>query len=200
MKARPISVTVAFTAMRISVWSSSASTLPNRKCNRSILVPRTEMMVTPTASEIRKNTASDASSFNSVARETRPASSATTKPATSPPKVIAKRLSPEIRKPMAAPGRTACAMASPTSDIRRSIRNTPMGPAPSASANTPTSARRMNSNSMNGEMKRSYMAISCRACRCPFVEGLAHTPRFQHIVRGQNRSGLTPRDLLARQQ
>ena len=66
MKASPISVTVALTAIRIRVWSSSASTEPNRKCSRSILVPRTEMMVTPTASEIRKNTASEASSFNSV--------------------------------------------------------------------------------------------------------------------------------------
>ena len=120
-----------------------------------MLVPRTDTMVTPTASEIRKNTASEASSFNSVERATRPAPSATTKPAISPPEVMAKRLRPEIRKPIAAPGSTACAIASPTSLMRRSIRNTPIGPAPSASANTPTSARRMNSNSANGAMRMS---------------------------------------------
>src|SRR5439155_725895 len=52
--------------------------------------------------------------------------------------------------PTAAPGRIACAMASPTRLMRRSIRNTPSGPPDSASASTPTSARRMNSNSVNG--------------------------------------------------
>lgn len=35
------------------------------------------------------------------------------------------------------------------------IRNTPTGPAPSASANAPTSARRMKANSTKGEMSAS---------------------------------------------
>jgi hypothetical protein len=49
----------------------------------------------------------------------------------------------------------ACAMASPIRLIRRSIRNTPIGPAPIANANAPTSARRMKSNSMNGAIRMS---------------------------------------------
>ena len=87
-------------------------------------------MVTPSASEIRKNAASEASSFSSVARATTPAPSATTKPAISPPAVMANSERPETRKPIAAPGRIACAIASPTRLMRRSIRNTPIGPAP----------------------------------------------------------------------
>ena len=77
------------------------------------------------------------------------------KPAIKPPNVIANRLSPEIRKPIAAPGRIACAMASPTRLIRRSIRNTPIGAPPSASAITAASARRMNSNSVKGAISAS---------------------------------------------
>ena len=46
-------------------------------------------------------------------------------------------------------------MASPIRLMRRSIRNTPIGAAPNASAKVPTSARRMNSNSTNGAMKAS---------------------------------------------
>ena len=112
-------------------------------------------MVTPTASEMRKNAASEASSFSSVVRATTPAPSAMTNPAISPPAVMANSERPESRKPIAAPGRIACAMASPTRLMRRSIRNTPTGAAPSASANVPTSARRMNSNSANGAMSVS---------------------------------------------
>ena len=70
---QPDSVTVALTAIRSSVWSSSASTVPNRKCSRSMLVPFTETMVTPSASEMMKNAASEASSFSSVERATSPA-------------------------------------------------------------------------------------------------------------------------------
>ena len=70
---------------------------------------------------------------------------------------MANRLSPDTRKPTAAPGRMACAMASPTRLMRRSIRNTPIGPAPSANASTPASARRMNSNSANGAIRNSYI-------------------------------------------
>src|SRR5262245_65174866 len=74
---------------------------------------------------------------------------------------MANRLSPESRNPIAAPGRMACAMASPTSDIRRSIRNTPIGQAPSASANAPASARRMNSNSVKGAIKIWLSVDTC---------------------------------------
>ena len=55
-------------------------------------------MVTPTASEMRKNAASEASSFNSVARATTPAPSAITKPAISPPAVMANSESPETQE------------------------------------------------------------------------------------------------------
>jgi len=99
--------------------------------------------------------ASEASSFSSVVRATTPARIATANPAIRPPVVIANRLSPDSRKPTAAPGRMACAMASPTRLIRRSIRNTPIGAPPSASAITAASARRMNSNSVKGVINAS---------------------------------------------
>ena len=120
-----------------------------------MLVPLSDTMVTPTASEMRKNAASEASSFSSVTRAMTPAPTAITKPAISPPAVMANSERPETRKPIAAPGRIACAIASPTRLMRRSIRNTPTGPAPSASASVPTSARRMKANSTKGEMSVS---------------------------------------------
>ena len=49
-----------------------------------MLVPLTETMVTPSASEMRKNAASEASSLSSVERAIRPAPSAMTKPAIRP--------------------------------------------------------------------------------------------------------------------
>ena len=73
--------------------------------------------------------------------------------AASPPAVMANRLRPERRKPIAAPSRIACAIASPTRLMRRSIRNTPIGPAPNANASAPTSARRMKANSTKGAMR-----------------------------------------------
>ena len=88
-------------------------------------------------------------------RATTPARIATAKPAIKPPVVIANRLRPDSRKPIAAPGRIACAIASPTRLIRRSIRNTPIGAPPSASAITAASARRMNSNSVKGAINAS---------------------------------------------
>jgi len=115
--------------------------------------PRSDTRVTPSASEIRKKAASEASSLSSVVRATRPASSATANPAINPPAVMADRLSPAIRKPAAAPGRIACDMASPIRLMRRSMRKTPTGPAPSASAHVPTRARRMNSKSAKGAMR-----------------------------------------------
>jgi hypothetical protein len=39
--------------MRIKVGLSSASTVPKRTCRRSMFVPFTETMVTPSASETR---------------------------------------------------------------------------------------------------------------------------------------------------
>ena len=47
---------------------------------RSTLLPFTETMVTPSASETRKNAASEASSFNGVARAIRPAPTRDQKP------------------------------------------------------------------------------------------------------------------------
>ncbi|MGY4340789.1 hypothetical protein ACVWW3_005695 [Bradyrhizobium sp. LM2.9] len=46
-------------------------------------------------------------------------------------------------------------MASPTRLIRRSIRNTPIGAPANDSAMTAASARRMNSNSVNGPISAS---------------------------------------------
>src|SRR5262245_36883863 len=159
-------------------------------------------MVTPTASDTRKNAASEASSFSSVVRATSPASSATTRPAIRPPAVIANRLRPANRNPTAAPGRIACAIASPIRLMRRSIRNTPTGPAPNASANAPTSARRMNSYSTNGPIRRSYMKAtpSGRALDGLVVERLAHAACLEQVLRRQDLAGLAPSHRLARQQ
>ena len=153
ISARITSDTEVMPTMSRSAGSSTASTEPNRKCMRSTLLPFTETMVTPSASATRKNAASEASSFNGVARAIRPAPTAIRNPAIMPPPAIANRLKPAMRKPIAAPGRMACAMASPIRLMRRSIRKTPTGGAPSASAKLPASARRMNSNSANGAMK-----------------------------------------------
>src|SRR5262245_13889492 len=142
-------------------------------------------------------------------RATSPVNSATTQPAISPPAVMANRLRPENRKPMAAPGRIACAMASPTRLMRRSIRNTPIGPAPSASAITPASARRMNSKSENGAMNSSYITEcldgSGRRLRLGtldrmLVEGLTHAARDQEIVWREDLPRVPPRHRLAREQ
>ena len=69
-----------------SAGSSIASTEPNRKCSRSTLLPLTDTMVTPSASEIRKNAASEASSLSNVARAIRPAPKAIRRPAIRPPR------------------------------------------------------------------------------------------------------------------
>ena len=73
ISARTISETLVMPTISSSVGSSTASTEPNRKCSRSTLVPLTETMVTPSASEIRKNAASEASSLSCVERAIRPA-------------------------------------------------------------------------------------------------------------------------------
>jgi hypothetical protein len=51
--------------------------------------------------------------------------------------------SPASRKPAAAPGSTACAIASPTRLMRRSTSRQPSGALPTLSASVATSARRM---------------------------------------------------------
>src|SRR4051794_21699116 len=138
-------------------------------------------------------------------RATSPVSSATTQPAISPPAVMAKRLRPANIKPIAAPGRIACAMASPTRLIRRSIRNTPSGPAPSASAVVPASARRMNSNSKKGAIRALYMNMLRRRLRRRtfiglFIERFTHPPRPQQIFRRQDLLGFAPGYRFAREQ
>ena len=126
------------------------STEPNRKCTKSSLLPLSETMVTPSASEIRKNAASEASSCNVVARAIRPAPMVMRNPAIRPPPAMARTLMPASRKPMATPGRIACDSASPIRLMRRSIRNTPIGAALNDSAKVAASARRMKSCSANG--------------------------------------------------
>ena len=123
-------------------------------------MPLSETIVTPSASEITNSAASEASSFNCVEREISPAPMAMRNPAMRPAPAIAGKLKPASKKPIAAPGRMACAMASPIRLMRRSIRKTPIGGAPKASANVPTSARRINSKSANGAIRLSYSIAS----------------------------------------
>ena len=112
-------------------------------------------MVTPSANEIRKNAASEASSFNVVARAIRPAPMVMRNPAIRPPPAMAKTLMPASRKPIATPGKIACDSASPIRLMRRSIRNTPIGAALNDSAKIAASARRMKSCSANGAIRMS---------------------------------------------
>ena len=118
-------------------------------------MPLSETMVTPSASEMRKNAASEASSFSSVARATSPAPTAMTKPAIRPPAVIGEQAEPGEQEADRRAGQDGMRHGVADRLMRRSIRNTPTGPAPSASASVPTSARRMKSNSANGAMRRS---------------------------------------------
>jgi hypothetical protein len=97
----------------------------------------------------------DVRSLERVLRVTSPARMTTSEPAARPPSVIAPSDRPDTRKPIAAPGKIACAIASPKRLMRRSIMKTPTGPAPSDSAIDPTSARRMKSNSANGAISAS---------------------------------------------
>ena len=131
------------------------STEPNRKCIKSSLLPLSETMVTPSASEIRKNAASEASSFSVVARAIRPAPMVMRNPAIRPPPAMAKTLMPASRKPIATPGKIACDSASPIRLMRRSIKNTPIGAALNDSAKVAASARRMKSCSANGAIRVS---------------------------------------------
>ena len=53
MMASVAMVRVAIAAIRISAVSSSASTVPNRTCKRSMLLPFIDTISTPSASETR---------------------------------------------------------------------------------------------------------------------------------------------------
>ena len=59
--------------MRITTATLMFGTSPNKKWTRSSLLPRAATMMVPTATEMRKNDAKDASSLSSVVRATRPA-------------------------------------------------------------------------------------------------------------------------------
>ena len=78
-------------------------------------------------------------------------------PAISPPTVIAPSERPATRKPTAAPGRIAHAIASPVRLMRRSIRKTPTGVAPTETAMHPISARRMKPKSAKGWTRSSHI-------------------------------------------
>ena len=112
--------------------------------------PCVETISTPSASEARYEPAKVASSRKLVARLTSPDRRATASPATRPPRPIAQSDSPAIRKPTAAPGKTAWLRASPMRLMRRSMRRTPIGPDPMLSARQATSARRMKPYSTKG--------------------------------------------------
>ena len=95
---------------------------------RSTVLPLTDTMVTPSANEMRKNAASEASSRKVVAPRDQAGADGDEKswPARPPP-AIANTLKPAIRNPIATPGKIACDSASPIRLMRRSIKNTPIG-------------------------------------------------------------------------
>ncbi len=76
-------------ATRIKAASSTARMVPKSTWMRSMLLPRKETMRTPEASEIKYKAAKLASSRSVVRRVTAPASRATARPATNPPRVMA---------------------------------------------------------------------------------------------------------------
>ena len=156
ISASTISETLVMPTISSSVGSSTASTEPNRKCSRSTLVPLTETMVTPSASEIRKNAASEASSFSSVARAIRPAPTRDDEAgdqaaAGHREQAQARRPGSRSRRPAGwrAPWRRRSGSCAAASGTRRSA------PRRAPARSVPTSARRMNSKSANGAMKRS---------------------------------------------
>ena len=153
--------------------SSSARTVPNRTCSRSTFEPCSETISHAERERdqvegrkrgilTQRGEPGDERRRAGRRRGPRPA-----RRASSP---ASER--PATRKPTAAPGRIACAMASPVSDMRRSIRNTPIGPAPSASVTEPTSARRMNSNSAKGAIS-SVVEHHGPAVRPPLAQAAA---------------------------
>src|SRR5690606_21226744 len=142
-----------------SAASSSPSTVPNRTLIRSMFDPRNDTSNTPKPKDTRQNAAKLASSRCGVNRDTNPANIATKRPVTTPPNAIAPKCKPAVKKPTATPGKIACAMASPIRLMRRNTSNTPSGPAASANASEPASARRINPYSMNGKNSHSMTPI-----------------------------------------
>ena len=141
------------------------------------------------------------------ARRGRPAT-ATTKPATRPPRVIAGSDSPATRKPTAAPGRIACAMASPVRLMRRSIRNTPTGAA--AERERDRADQRAPHELELGEGRDEEVVASSTSCRAaarhrrrrrrrcarrPHAASYASTMRraLQEVLGGQHLGGRRPR-------
>ena len=128
---------------------------------------------------------------------------ATTKPAIRPPPAMANRLRPATRKPMAAPGRMACAMASPIRLMRRSIRNTPIGAG--AERQRKGADQRAAHELEVGERSDEDVVEHRRLRRHHagfrlLVERLAHPPRLQHVLRRQHVGGRAPGHRLAREQ
>src|SRR5690625_4579442 len=95
-----------------------------------------------------------------VMRAIQPENSATSKPVTTPPSIMAGKDSPATKKPTATPGKIAWDKASPIRLRRRKIRNTPKGPAASDKAKVAANARRIKPKSLNGANKISHSAIT----------------------------------------
>ncbi len=161
-------------------------------------------MTTPSASDTRRNTASEASSCSLVVRLTKPAASAMIRPATRPPSVMAKTSRPAARNPIATPGRMACAMASPTRLIRRSIRNTPIGPALNASARIAASVCRTEGSASGSSKKLDSMGLKplrARRMSAAWSSKASHIRRDLFMFSAVSTScGRAPGDRLAREQ
>ncbi|OIQ67610.1 hypothetical protein GALL_508090 [mine drainage metagenome] len=147
------SVTLATPAIPNSAASSTASTLPNRICVRSRLCC-VEISATPAASASRYMPASWLSSRPPVRRASHPATTATAKPATTPPSPMAQTDRPAAMAPTAIPGRTPCCKTSLMRLMRRSTRKTPSGGAETDKARHPAKARRIKP-SANGSRRKS---------------------------------------------
>ena len=115
---------------------------------------------------------------------------------------MAIRLRPESRNPIAAPGRIACAIASPARLIRRNIMNTPIGAPPSASANSAGERAAHEFELDEGRDQRVIYKVHHAARGMigvagagggAVVERLAHPPRLAQIVVGQRSLRSAPR-------
>ena len=117
-----------------------------------------------------------------------------------------EQIEPETRKPIAAPGRMACAMASPTRLMRRSIRKTrPDRHRARARACRQRTAHELELGERGYEGRTSTVCGSeissgprlIHALRRAMVECLAHAARGQKVLRRQHRRGAAPGDRLA---
>ena len=131
MTAKIRRVSVVTLPIKIRERLSTDKMVPKRTWMRSTLFPFNETSMTPKARETRKNPAKLASSCNSVKRETIPAKRATKNPAKRPPRLIMGSESPEIKKPIATPGKMEWERASPIKLMRRRTRKTHTGADPS---------------------------------------------------------------------